>query len=191
MQLRLLIGKLGREERDNGGEHTPSENNEGRTEAPEAASVKSDRIPIGVRAGDRVVATRPVERDVLLRKRNGRLDLVRPVSVDDDFVNLSIVFTLAHPLSVTAEAVIAPLCRAVDKGRGRWRSACTEASTKTGPIDTEFAAAVDANRLLRSVVSGDGGGRGRQDGRLGVGVGLVKGRRSTAATGGWFERLFV
>jgi hypothetical protein len=190
MHLGLLIGKLGREKGDDGGEHTPSENKERRTEAPEAACVKGDRIPIGVRAGDRV-ASRPVERDVLLRKRNGRLDLVRPVSVNDDFVKLSIVFALAHPLSVTAEAVIALLRRAVDEGRGRGRSACAEASTKTGPINTESAASVDANRLLRPVESGDGGGGGRQDGRLWVGVKLIKGKRSTAATGGWFERLFV
>jgi hypothetical protein len=152
--------------------------------------VKSDRIPIGVRAGDRV-ATRSVERDVLFRERNGRLDLVRPVSVNDDFVNLSVVFALAHPLSVTAEAVIATLCRAVDKGRGRGRSACAKASTKTGPIDTESATAVDANRLLRPVVCGDGGGGGRKDGRLRVGVGLIKGKGSTASTRGWFGRLFV
>jgi hypothetical protein len=66
MTLRLLIGKFGGEKADDCGEQTPSENNEGCTEAPEAASVKSVRISIGVRAGDRV-ATRPVERDILLR----------------------------------------------------------------------------------------------------------------------------
>jgi len=67
MLLRLLIGKFGREKVDDGGEHTPPENDKGRTEAPEAASVGGDRIPIGIRAGDMMAATSPVERDVLLR----------------------------------------------------------------------------------------------------------------------------
>jgi hypothetical protein len=191
MTLRLLIGKFGREKVDDCGEQTPSENNEGCTEAPEAAGVKSVRIPIGVRAGDSV-ATRSVERDVLLRQRNRRLDVIRPVSVDDDLVNLSVVFALAHPLDVTAEAVSAILCGAVDEGRGRGRSACAESSTKTGPIDTDSATAIDAKCLLRPIVSGgDGGDRGREDGRLRISVGLIKGKRATAAAGGWFDGLFV
>ena len=128
-----------------------------------------------------------VGRDVLLRQRNGRLYFVRPVSVNDDLVNLCVVFALAHPLSVTGEAVIATLCRAVDEGRGRGRIACAEASTKAGPINTDSAAAVDANRLLWPIVGGgesrDGGCGERQDGRLRIRVGLVKGKRGTGAAG--------
>jgi hypothetical protein len=67
MLLRLFIGEFCREKVDNGGENTPPENNKGCRKAPEAACVKRDRIPIGIRAGDMMVATRPVERDVLLR----------------------------------------------------------------------------------------------------------------------------
>ena len=67
MLLRLCMGKFCREIVDDGGENTPPENNKGCRKAPEAACVKRDRIPIGIRPGDMVVATMPVERDVLLR----------------------------------------------------------------------------------------------------------------------------
>jgi hypothetical protein len=67
MLLRLFIGKICGEKVDDGREHTPPENDKGCREAPETACVKRDRIPIGIGAGDMVVATRPVERDVLLR----------------------------------------------------------------------------------------------------------------------------
>ena len=45
---------------------SPSDNDKGRAEAPKAARVKSNRIVVGGRAGDGVLAARSVKRDVLL-----------------------------------------------------------------------------------------------------------------------------
>jgi len=66
MLLGLLIGEFGREKVDDGGEHTPPEDNEGYTEAPETACVRRERIPIRIRAGD-MMTTGSFERDVRLR----------------------------------------------------------------------------------------------------------------------------
>jgi hypothetical protein len=191
MQLRLLIGKFGLEKMDDGRKQTPSENDKGCAETPEAggtpACVNCDRVAIGARAraGDRAaVMAELVKRIVLIRKRNGRLDVIGPISVNDDFVDLTAIFTFAVSFRVTLEVNVTASYGIIDEGRDGGRSTRAETATKAGPVYTEARRANDSNRLLGPVCRG-GDRRGREERPVRVRVALVilKGHRTTTAVG--------
>jgi hypothetical protein len=175
---------------DDGRKQTPSENDKGRAEVLKAGStpacVNCDRVGIGARAraGDRVaVMAGLVKRivPVLIRKRNGRLDVIGPTSVNDDFIDLTAIFI---SFRVTPKANVTASYGIIDEGRDGGRSTRAKAATKAGPVYIEARRASDSNRLLGPVYrSGDR--RGREDRRVPVGVTLVilKGRTIPAVGG--------
>jgi hypothetical protein len=177
---------------DDGRKQTPSENDKGWAKTPEAggtpARVNCDRVAIGARAraGDRVAIMAGLFKRivlVLIGKWDRRLDVIGPISVNYDFIDLTAIFTFGATLEVNVTAGYG----IIDEGRDGGGSTRAKAATKAGPVYIEARRANESNRLLWPMCRG-GDSRGREDRRVRVSVALVvlEGHRTIPAVGDWF-----